>query len=160
MANVNYIMHLNSFFEKIPRDNRLRPVHVSLYLALFHFWNNARFTDGFFICRAEVMKQARVGSKGTYHRCINELDEWKYIKYTPSHSPSLGSTINMIEFWTSSEQVEEHCHTKNCTTSVSKNGQEVGRYTNSNKHNKTYKQGNNDFDFLKVENNKNYNEPL
>jgi hypothetical protein len=160
MANVNYILHLNSFFEKIPNDKRLRPVHVSLYMALFHFWNNARFTNDFFICRAEVMKQARVGSKGTYHRCINELDEWKYIKYSPSHSPSLGSTINMIEFWTSSEQVVEHYRTKNCTTSVSKKEQVVGRYINSNKHNKTYKQGYTNFDSLKVEKDKDYNEPL
>ena len=160
MVNVNYILHLNAFFEKIPKDKRLRPVHVSLYMALFHFWNNARFTNDFFICRAEVMKQARVGSKGTYHRCINELNEWKCIRYNPSHSPSLGSTINMIIFRTSSVQLEEHYHTKNCTTSVSKTEQVVGRYINTNKHNKTYKQEIKNLDFLKVEKNKNYNQPL
>lgn len=81
MAEVNYILHLNEFYNKLRKDKRLRGSHVNLYMALFQEWNNSRFADEFHISRTEVMDLARIGSKGTYHKCINELSKWKYIKY-------------------------------------------------------------------------------
>ncbi|MFC2109324.1 hypothetical protein ACFLSU_02020 [Bacteroidota bacterium] len=156
MSRVNYIAHLNNFFLKIPLDKRLKTTHVSLYLALFHTWNNARFSKEFFINRNEIMQQSRIGSKGTYHKCITDLDEWKYLKYKPSYNPQLGSTINMFDFGTSTEQVLNHYRTKSGTGCV----QASGPYININKDNKQYKQESQNLDFLKVEKNKNYNEPL
>jgi hypothetical protein len=156
MSSVNYIAHLNNFFLKIPEDKRLKTTHVSLYLALFHTWNNARFSKEFFINRNEIMQQSRIGSKGTYHKCITDLSVWEYLKYTPSYNPQLGSVIHMFDFGTSTEQVVDRHRTKNGTGSV----QVSGPYININKDNKQYKQGHNNFDSLKVEKNKNYDEPL
>ncbi|MBQ0737201.1 hypothetical protein [Mesonia mobilis] len=117
MEAVNYIKHLNRVFALFSRDNRLNPSHISLYLALFQFWNVNYYSSEFFINRQEVMNLAKIGSKSTYHRCIRELSHWSYLVYMPSHNPWKGSKIKMFNFGTSSEQVLDLNHTKNRTSS-------------------------------------------
>src|SRR5690554_6260841 len=104
MSNVNYIAHLNSFFMTIAKDTRLNPTHISLYMALFNYWNINRFPKDFIIFRDEVMKLSKIGSKSTYHRCLKQLDSWKYIQYIPSHNSFKGSRIRLFIFGTTSEQ--------------------------------------------------------
>ena len=72
---MNYIRHLNAVFEQFSKDSRLNPSHVSLYMALFQYWNINRFPEVFYIAREEVMAMAKIGSKATYHRCLRRLDE-------------------------------------------------------------------------------------
>lgn len=160
MADINYISHLNQFFIKIQSDTKMNTTHVSMYMALFYHWNRARFSAGFFINRNEIMSMSRIGSKGTYHKCLRDLTEWKYIIYKPSHNPHIGSKIYMFNFGTSTEQVVNRYSTKSGTTTVSKVGQVSGPYINSNKHSKQYKQKTQNSDFLKVEKDKDYNQPL
>lgn len=63
------------------------------------------------------MRISKIGSKSTYHRCINELCDWSYLEYRPSKNPMKGSTINMYIFGTSSgtsgEQVVDFNSPKN-----------------------------------------------
>lgn len=110
---MNYIKHLNAAFLKIIEDSRLNPTHVSLYVALFQFWNISRFSDCFYLNRQEVMKLSKIGSKATYHRCLQQLNNWEYIKYLPSHNPFKGSQVKMLIFDTTSEQVANHYETSN-----------------------------------------------
>src|SRR5690606_7535479 len=112
MQEINYIKHLNSVFVQFSKDNRLNPTHISLYIALFQLWNLNRFLEEFFINRDEVMQLSKIGSKSTYHRCIKELNHWKYIVYFPSHNPYRGSKIKMLKFGTSSGQVVGHNNTQ------------------------------------------------
>ncbi|MDO6761626.1 hypothetical protein Q4566_15570 [Tamlana sp. 2_MG-2023] len=102
---MNYIRHLNGAFDKFYADKRLNTSHISLYMALFQFWNLNRFPEEFYIDRQEVMRLAKIGSLTTYHNCIKHLNKWKYIKYMPSHNPYKGSKIKMFNFGTSSKQV-------------------------------------------------------
>ncbi|MCK0135889.1 hypothetical protein [Arenibacter sp. S6351L] len=112
---MNYIRHLNTVFQQFSKDSRLNPTHVSLYMALFQYWNINRFPEEFYINREEVMAMAKIGSKATYHRCLRRLDEWKYLQYMPSHNPFKGSKIRLLKFCTtngtttgtSNEQVVE-----------------------------------------------------
>lgn len=117
MQDVNYIKHLNSIFIQFSKDSRLNPTHISLYIALFQLWNLNRFLEEFFINRDEVMQLSKIGSKSTYHRCIKELNHWKYIVYFPSHNPYRGSKIKMLKFGTSSGQVVGHNNTQIETSS-------------------------------------------
>ncbi len=98
---MNYIKHLNAVFQQFARDSRLNPTHISLYIALFQFWNINRFPETFYINREEVMKMAKIGSKATYHRCLKNLSDWSFILYLPSHNPYKGSQIKMLKFGTS-----------------------------------------------------------
>jgi len=102
---MNYIKHLNGVFQQFSKDSKLNPTHISLYMALFQFWNINRFPDIFYINREEVMNMAKIGSKATYHRCLKNMDSWKYIYYYPSHNPFKGSKIKMLIFGTTSEQL-------------------------------------------------------
>ena len=160
MSDINYISHLNQFFVKIQSDTKMNTTHVSMYMALFYHWNKARFSSEFFINRNEIMLMSRIGSKGTYHKCLRDLSEWNYIIYKPSHNPHIGSKIHMYDFGTSSVQVVNRYSTNSGTTTVSKVGQVSGPYINNNKHSKHYKQENQNSDYLKVENDKDYSQPL
>lgn len=108
---MNYIKHLNGVFQVFAKDSRLNATHISLYMALFQFWNLNRFPELFFINREEIMQLSKIGSKATYHRCLKNMDNWNYIKYLPSHNPYKGSQIKMIIFGTTSEQVVDELET-------------------------------------------------
>ena len=101
---MNYIKHLNNIFQAFAKDSRLNATHISLYMALFQYWNLNRFPELFFINREEIMQLSKIGSKATYHRCLKNMDDWNYIKYLPSHNPFKGSKIKMLIFSATSEQ--------------------------------------------------------
>jgi len=101
---MNYIKHINGVLQQFNGDSRLNPTHISLYIALFQLWNIHHFPEVFFIAREEVMKKSKIGSIATYHRCLRNLNDWKYIDYLPSHNPYKGSEIKMFIFEISGEQ--------------------------------------------------------
>lgn len=160
MSEVNYIKHLKVFYDKLIDDQNFNPTHISLYMALFQLWNINRFQSPFYVNRNEVMTMAKIGSKTTYHKCIRDLNKWKYIKYKPSQNPFKSSEVHLFNFWTSSGQVVGQDVGQVVGQPV---GQALVSYYKHNKHikhNKQYKQENKNFDFLKVENDKDYNQPL
>jgi hypothetical protein len=95
---MNYIKHLTGFFEHIMLDKNLNPTHVSLYIALFQFWNINRFLNPISISRDEVMRICKISSNATYHKCMRDLNDKGYIKYEPSHNPFKGSLITLFDF--------------------------------------------------------------
>lgn len=126
---VNYIQHLNTWFAKVQADDRLNPSHICLYFALFQLWNANRFNNPISVARSEVMKLSKIGSTNTYTRCLKELDEWGYVKYTPSFNPLRGSTVNLFTFDKGSDKGSD------------KGGERALRpYINSNKQSKHVKQ--------------------
>ena len=130
---MNYIKHLNAVCQKFYEDSRLNPTHISLYLALFQFWNLNRFPQIFFIDREETMQLAKIGSKTTYHRGLRNLDSWGYIKYLPSNNPFKGSQVKMPFLWHGGGQVaNEHD-----TASGPSTGQAMVSNTNTFKTNQT-----------------------
>ena len=101
MSKVNYIQHQITFFKKVYEDDRLTPFHISLYMALFQYWNANRFQNTFGAARAELMQLSKVKSKSTYSKCLNELHDWKYIVYSPSNNPFVKSAFDLSIRWTS-----------------------------------------------------------
>ncbi|PRY03355.1 hypothetical protein CLV24_14210 [Pontibacter ummariensis] len=95
---MNYITHLTSFFQRVSRDYRLNPTHVSLYMALFQQWNLIRFRNPISVCRSELMQVSRISSRVTYHKCIKELHAWGYVHYDPSYNHFRGSLVYMLGF--------------------------------------------------------------
>ena len=95
---MNYIKHLTGFFEKVAIDKTLNPTHVSLYIALFQFWNCNRFKNPISINRDEVMRISKISSKATYHKCLKNLHSLGYINYEPSFNPFRGSHVILFNF--------------------------------------------------------------
>ncbi|SDI02029.1 hypothetical protein SAMN04488062_12035 [Flavobacterium omnivorum] len=95
---MNYIKHLTGFFDRIVHDRNLNPTHISLYIALFQFWNINRFKNPISITRDEVMRISKICSKATYHKCMRELNDKGYLKYEPSFNPYKGSMVILFNF--------------------------------------------------------------
>lgn len=95
---MNYIKHLTGFFDKVAKDKLLNPTHISLYIALFQFWNCNRFRNPISISRDEVMRISKISSKATYHKCLKALHANGYIKYEPSYNPFRGSHVFLFNF--------------------------------------------------------------
>lgn len=92
---MNYIRHLNAFFSFVRSDNRLTSSHVSLYLALFQYWNFNRFNNPFPVYRENIMQISKIGSKNTYHKCMKHLHNIEYIIYHPPTSKFKPVKISM-----------------------------------------------------------------
>ena len=114
---MNYIRHLTSFYDRIQEDNRLNPTHISLYLALFQFWNLNHFQNPISISRNEMMRLSKISAFGTYHKCIKDLQEFGYIEYLPSFNPYKGSLVNLYNFENSEVQNLNRNNIKKQTTS-------------------------------------------
>ena len=147
---MNYIKQLNAAFQLILDDSRLNPTHVSLYMALFQLWNSTRFASVFYVNRQEVMQLSKIGSKSTYHRCLNDLTNWKYIEYLPSHNMYKGSEVRMPIFGTRSEQAQAKHETSNGQVLVSNTNSTKLKENNSKP--KLPKNENEVIDFFKSKN--------
>ena len=88
-------MQVAAFYQKISADNRISPVHISLYFALLA---QADLTgiDLIIPVREHLMVHAKVCSTVTYHRCLRELHEYGYIDYRPSYAAGR-TRVEMIE---------------------------------------------------------------
>jgi len=64
-------------------------------MALFQYWNFNRFNNPFSIYRENIMQLSKL-SKNTYHKCIKELHETKYIYYHPSPSKFQAVRISIV----------------------------------------------------------------
>ena len=150
---MNYIKHLTGFFEKVAIDKTLNPTHVSLYIALFQFWNCNRFKNPISINRDEVMRISKISSKATYHKCLKNLHSLGYINYEPSYNPFKGSHVTLFNFSEDLkplskserkpkneplfEQVNEQALNKSCTSSETGTEQAVVpsiNYINNTNH--------------------------
>lgn len=92
---MNYIAHLTGFYDKILQDDRISSTHISLYMALFQFWNDQRFRKSIIIHRSEIMDLSKIRSVATYHKGMRELHQYGYIIYEPSYNPFAGSRVTM-----------------------------------------------------------------
>lgn len=92
---MNYIAHLTGFYDKILRDDRISSTHISLYMALFQFWNDQRFRKSIIIQRSEIMELSKIRSVATYHKGMRELHQYGYIIYEPSYNPFAGSRVTI-----------------------------------------------------------------
>jgi hypothetical protein len=89
---------LSDFMGAVTEDPRMGPTHVSLFLAILYFYKKQEFKAPISVYSKELMKQAKISGCGTYHRCIQELNEYGFIKYIPSYNPMLGSLIYVLKY--------------------------------------------------------------
>ncbi len=88
---------LLNFCDAISDDARITPRHVSLYVALLHTWHRNAMQSPFEIVRNEVMIAAKISARFTYNKCMNELQQFGYIKYMPTSDPRMRAKVNLIE---------------------------------------------------------------
>jgi hypothetical protein len=82
--------------DAIISDSRVTVWHIAVYVALLHVWLENSSNESFKISRREVMKHAHIGSIVPYHKCIKELQQYKFIDYRPSYHPREASRISIL----------------------------------------------------------------
>ena len=85
--------HFTGFYEAIYVDHRIKPVHISMYMALLLGYLLHANENPIEIDRDTLMLQAKISARSTYYKCLQELHEFGYIKYVPSYNLYLGSLV-------------------------------------------------------------------
>lgn len=91
------LRELSDFYTKMKDDHRIGPVHISLYMAIFHLYQLHGFVNPVPVNRALLMEMSKIRGLATYHKCIKELAEGRYIHYLPSHDSRVMSKIFILE---------------------------------------------------------------
>ena len=79
--------YFTSAFDQIEKDNRLLPSHIAIYVVLLNLWSKEEFQNPINVSRREMLLLSKVNSQATYHKCMKELNDFGYIKYSPSYNP-------------------------------------------------------------------------
>ena len=95
---MNYVYHLNQFLKKVENQETARPTHISLYLSLFHLWNQHHFQNPIAATRVELMHVSKISAKNTFYKCLKDLVDWEWIEYTPASSIYKGASFRIIPF--------------------------------------------------------------
>jgi hypothetical protein len=88
--------HLNNFLQRVTSDVNLTTTHIGVCTALAVTWINNGLNNSFNISRGRLMNAAKIKSKTTYHKVINDLASLNYLKYTPSFHPGKASEIQIL----------------------------------------------------------------
>jgi hypothetical protein len=78
-------------------DPRLSPVHVSLYLALLYLHAGGSAADPLSVDKETIMQVAKISSRQTYNKCLQELHDYGYIRYVASYNHFLYSLVYFID---------------------------------------------------------------
>ena len=94
---MNELQQLTRYINRMVSDNRLKPVHISLSVAVCHSWISSRFQRSCRISRSRIMKASRIRSKATYHKTLKDLQAFGYLRYTPSYHPIKASEVMILD---------------------------------------------------------------
>lgn len=84
---------LTGFYKAIAADTRIGASHISIYIALLQQWNLNGGTNPILVKRDEIMQRAKILARQTYNKCMNELNNYGYITYTPASNGSYCSQV-------------------------------------------------------------------
>ncbi len=84
---------LTGFYTAIDDDARINKTHIGVYMALMQQWNIMGGKNPFPIQRKVIMKRAKISARYTYNKCLNNLQEYGYIKYLPSSNSFTNNII-------------------------------------------------------------------
>lgn len=87
---------LAGFFARSARDPRISVTHIGLFTALLRYRQEAG-RDPFPAYSQDIMRLAKLSSRTTYFKVINELHDYGYLRYERSFKPHRASRICLKE---------------------------------------------------------------
>lgn len=90
------VEHILQFIDQARHDVRMRPLHVSLYLAMYQVWVVNNCINPINISRSSLMSIAKINSIATYHKGMNDLQSFGYISYLPSYDPRVKTLVHFL----------------------------------------------------------------
>ena len=85
-STVNYIKHLDTFFEIVRCCDAIHYANIAMYISLFRLWNLSYFSNPFSPTREDIMMYSGFRSKDAFYRNLRELEVLDLIRYYPSRS--------------------------------------------------------------------------
>lgn len=83
------------FFEAIKNDGRISITHIGLYASLIEYWQSNGCQNPIKVFCHQMIDIAKI-SHVTYRKCINELNDYGYLKYVRSCKRTKASEIHLI----------------------------------------------------------------
>jgi hypothetical protein len=80
--------HLLQVFARLKADERITSWHISIYMSIYYLWILNGLKNPVPITRKLLMSLSHIKSAVTYHKCMNQLQQYGYITYTPSYNPA------------------------------------------------------------------------
>ncbi|WP_431610430.1 hypothetical protein [Chryseobacterium sp. 'Rf worker isolate 10'] len=93
----NNSIHWLEFFILITEDKRLNVWHIALITAIIklaYIQNEERIIH---VSRSKVMYHSHIQTLPTYHKYFKELQNFGYIKYTPSYHPDYRGILELLD---------------------------------------------------------------
>lgn len=78
------------------QDSRITVWHMAILWAMIQLSEIKELQTPFGVSRRKIMDLAHIRSLMTYHKCIRELQQYGYIRYTPSYHPAFGSEVQIL----------------------------------------------------------------
>ncbi|AZA82375.1 hypothetical protein C1637_08755 [Chryseobacterium lactis] len=85
------------YLDNVCQDPRLTVWHISLLLAIARLAYRQNENKIIRVSRSILMRMAHINTAPTYHKYFKELQNYGYIKYTPSYHPGYRSTIELLK---------------------------------------------------------------
>lgn len=74
-------------------DSRLNVWHLALLVGLVQLAHLQEEEDIIHVSRSRLMKISHIQTLPTYHKYFKQLQDFGYIRYTPSYHPGYRSTV-------------------------------------------------------------------
>lgn len=89
---------IKSFYSLVfDQEKEIRPTHISLYMFLLN-QNNRNMWAEWFKCPYDLaMQGARIGNKGTYYKCLEELKQLGLIDYRKGENAFKAPLIKLLK---------------------------------------------------------------
>jgi len=99
---INGFEQIKAFYAWVFNNpDKARPTHISLYLFLVNQGNRANWVEWFKCPYDLAMQGACIGSKGTYYKCLADLQQWGLINYKQGITCHMTPQINLIQLYKS-----------------------------------------------------------
>lgn len=94
---INIYEQISAFYSFVYENpDKINKSHVALYMFLINQNNRSNWSEWFKLPYDLAMAGACIGSKGTYYKCLNELQSWKLIKYKKGENDYKAPQISII----------------------------------------------------------------
>lgn len=87
------------YLDYVCSDSRLTVWHISLLLAITRLAYRQNEDKIIRVSRSKLMSVSHINTTPTYHKYFKELQDYGYIKYTPSYHPGYRSTVELIKIF-------------------------------------------------------------
>lgn len=84
------------FLSKAAEDKRLNVWHLSLLYALVQLAYSQNETKIIHVSGSRLMEVAHINTEPTYYKYFKQIQDFGYIKYTPSYHPGYRSTVELL----------------------------------------------------------------